>query len=114
MLQTTETEILAPFDCNTFEIWEVPLENTTIKFKRPLVLQPQILPPEEPGDETYLLIEEPSLNISVYADNRADLWDFVCSSIAFSWRHYVWLSDEQLVQRTRNFKYKFLEIAEEV
>jgi hypothetical protein len=106
---TTESTSLAPF-----EIWEVLLDNATIKFHQPLVLTPTLMPddPEEPDDEEYLQVICPELGVDVYAENRDDLLEFVYSDIRFVWNHYVLKDDEQLCPKTRVIKKNHLAIAE--
>ena len=107
----TELELLAPF-----EIWEVLLDNATIKFHAPLVLQPEWLPddPDEPSEQKYLCVERPDLNISVFADNRDDLYEFVHSEIRFIWEHFVQADDSQLNRDTKAIKQVYLKLAEVV
>jgi hypothetical protein len=97
-----------------FEIWEVMLDNSTIKFFKPLVVKPEILPPEDPGDKNYLTVDVPELNISVHADNREDLWEFVLSDIRFVWQHIVLCQDSTLSQAAIQIKKNCLAIAEVV
>ncbi len=99
-------------DLAPFEIWEGMLDNSTIKFHKPLVLTPRILPPEEPGDKIYWVVEVPELNISVHADNMDDLWEFVRSDIRFIWRHIVLAPPSTLSRAATKIKTNWLEIAE--
>ena len=107
MSQIQESTLLAPF-----EIWEVMLDNSTIKFFEPLVVKPEVLPPEEPGDRTYLTIDVPELNISVHADNREDLWEFLLSDIRFVWEHIVQSPDDALNPKAVQIKRNNLAIGE--
>ena len=109
MSQIQETTLLAPF-----EVWEVMLDDSTIKFFKPLVVEPKLLPPEEPGDRTYLTIDIPALNISVHADNREDLWEFLLSDIRFVWEQIVQSSDDMLSQEAIQIKKNCLAVAEVV
>ncbi len=104
---TNAAEPLAPF-----EILEVMLDNSTVRFFEPLVLTPKILPPEEPGDKTYWTVDMPELNISVHADNMDDLWEFVSSDIRFIWRHIVLAPPSTLSRAATKIKSNWLEIAE--
>jgi len=114
MSVATLTDILAPF-----EIWEVPLAYSTIKFFRPLVLTPVPLPddpeePSEPGENDYVLIERPDLNISVFANTRDDLEEVVFSEIRFIWEHFVQADDVTLNAKTLAIKKTYLTLAEEI
>jgi len=110
MSQIAESTVLAPF-----EIWEVPLDDRrTIKFNEPLIVQPEILPPEEPGDRTYLIIDMPKLNISVHAEDRDDLWEVLFFDIQFIWEHIVLNSKDALSQKAMIIKKNWLAIAEVV
>ncbi|MGL6227379.1 MAG: hypothetical protein ACRC10_12235 [Thermoguttaceae bacterium] len=105
-----EIDVLAPF-----EIWEVPLDRATIKFHRPLVLEVMLLPddPEEPDPNEYYSVQCPELNISTWADNREDLFDFILSDIRFAWKQIV-RAPESPDRKTRQIKNNYLAIAEEV
>jgi len=114
MSVATLTDILAPF-----EIWEVPLGYSTIKFFRPLVLTPVPLPddpeePSKPGENDYVLIERPDLNISVFANTRDDLEEIVLSNIRLNWTEYVCEKDQKLAPRAKSIKEAYLAIAEVV
>jgi len=105
-----EPTILAPF-----EIWSVPLdEHRSIKFNEPLVVQPEVLPPEEMGDLTYWTVEVPELNISAYGLDYDDLRDCIESCIIFGWKHYVRPDDCSLTPKVREIKRNYLNLAEEV
>ena len=110
-----ESTVLAPF-----EIWSVPLdEHRSIKFNEPLILTPMPVPddpeePSEPGENNYLLVEYPDLNISTFADNRDDLLEFVKSDIRFTWRHIVRIPPAELDRESVQIKCNYLRLAEEV
>ncbi len=107
----TETDLLAPL-----EIWEVLLDNSSIKFHKPLVLVPQYIPhdPDEPSEKEYLEIVRPELNIDVYADNRDDLLEFVHSEIRFIWRHFVQADESKLNRDTKAIRQTYIGLAEVV
>lgn len=107
IIQANDTAVLAPF-----EIWTVMLDDSTIKFFKPFIVQPEILPPEEPGDRTYLTIDVPELNISVHADNREDLWKFLLSDIRFVWKRIVLCADNTLSRAATKIKRNWLTVAE--
>jgi hypothetical protein len=95
------------------------LENSTIKFYKPLFLQPQPLPddpeesdPQEKND--FLLVEYPDLNISTFADNREDLLEFVHSDIRFTWKHIVQVDSAKLDRSALQIKHRYLALAEEI
>jgi len=109
-MSITETlDVLAPF-----EIWEVLLDDSTIKFYEPLVLKPEVLPPEEPGDPLYWTVEVPELDISAFGRDWYELWNCICDDIRMSWKHYVLEDDTNLVPRSKKFKEAYLALAEEV
>ena len=102
-----------------FEIWEVMLENSTIKFYEPLTLKPVPLPddPEEPsppGKNNYMLVECPDLNISTFADNREDLLEFIHSDIRFAWKRIVHVDSARLDHQSLQIKRNYLALAEEI
>ena len=108
---TEKLDVLAPF-----EIWEVSLNGSSIKFHEPLVLQPEWLPgdPEEPDENEYLFVEYPLLDISAFGQDRHELWNCICDDIRMSWKHYVLEDDANLVARTQKIKAAYLAVAEEV
>jgi hypothetical protein len=111
MIQTTQNALLAPF-----EIWEVTLDHSTIKFHQPLVLTPNWMPhdSDEPGEIEYLEVVRPELNIDVYAENRDDLLELVYSEIRFIWERFVKANADSLTVNMEKIKNKYLEIAEEL
>ena len=109
MRQTQTTELLVPF-----EIWEVMLDNSTIKFFKPLIVQPEILPPKEPGDRTYWLVEVPELMISTCGEEYHTIRSGVLSDIRDAWQHIVSLPDDDLSQNGRKVKRNYLALAEEM
>ena len=109
MSQITETTLLAPF-----EVWEVMLDNSTIKFFKPLVVKPEILPPEEPGDRTYLTVNIPELGLSAFGTDHESLWDCVQSCIRMAWKEYVCEDDSKLAPLAKSYKDAYLAIAEVV
>ncbi len=111
MSRTNETGLLAPF-----EIWEVMLDNSTIKFHQPLVLTPQRVPddPEEPSDREYWQIIRPELAIDVFAETRDDLIEAVHSAIRIAWRLFVQVPDDRLIPETKKIQRNYLAIAEAV
>ena len=111
MRQTTETALLAPF-----EIWEVPYDNSTIKFYEPLVLTPTWVPddPDDPDENEYLQVIVPELAIDVCAETRDELLAWVHSEIFMNWKHFVSKDDSQLNSQTLDLKRKYLAVAEVV
>ena len=111
MSQTTETALLAPF-----EIWEVMLDNSSIKFHEPLILTPSWVPddPDEPDENEYLQIIYPKLNIDVCAETRDELLDWVRSEIFMNWKNFVSKEDSQLIPSTLALKRRYLAVAEVV
>ena len=97
-----------------FEIWEIPFDHSTIKFFKPLLLKPEILPPEEPGDPSYWIVDVPDLDISATAVDRSELISYVRSDIRMIWRNCVRKEDVFLTPKYRIIKQRYLSIAEEV
>jgi len=104
-----ETGVLAPL-----EIWEVMLDNSTIKFFEPLVVRPKILPPEESGNPTYLIVDVPELGLSAFGTDHESLWDCVQSCIRMAWKEYVCEDDSKLASLAKSYKDAYLALAEEV
>ncbi|MDR0326957.1 MAG: hypothetical protein LBI05_01535 [Planctomycetaceae bacterium] len=109
MSHATKTDLLAPF-----EIWEVMLDNATIKFFKPLIVKPEILPPEEPGDPTYWTVDLPELDVSAVGISMEELMNCVRSDIRMIWKNCVRKDDSALTPKNRNIKRQYLLIAEEV
>ena len=109
MIQATATAVHAPF-----EIWEAMLDNSTIRFFKPLIVQPKILPEEEPGDQTYWLVEIPELMISTFGNDYYAIRSGVLSDIRDAWQHIVSIPDDDLSPNGRKVKRNYLAIAEEV
>ena len=107
MSQVCNAISLAPF-----EIWEVMLDNTTIKFFEPLVVNPETLPPEAPGDRTYFTADVPELDISAIGISIEELMSCVRSDIRMIWKNCVRKDDARLTPHNRMFKQRWLSIAE--
>ena len=105
MSLATVTDLLAPF-----EIWEVMLDHSTIKFFEPLLLKPVPIP----HDEKHWLVEVPELMISTFGDERHGVRSGILSDIRDAWKHIVSLPDDRLSQRGKKIKQSYLAIAEEV
>jgi len=115
MARLTENPALSATDSQTpIEVWTVMLDNSTIKFNKPLIVKPEILPPEAPGDNTYLTVDIPELNISAHGLNHEELRDSIESCISFGWRHYVQSSDCLTSPEIEKIKHNYLNLAEEV
>jgi len=109
-MSITETlDVLAPF-----EIWEVLLDGSTIKFYEPLVLKPEVLPPESPTDRAYLIVDVPDLDISVVAIDYSELLSCVRSDIRMIWDNCVRKDDAFLTPKNRIIKQRYLSMAEEI
>ena len=104
-------DLLAPF-----EIWEVMLDNSTIKFFEPLILKPVSIPrdSDDLGDEEYWLVEVPDLMISTFGNEYSKVHSGVLSDIRDAWKHIVSLPDASLSQNGKRIKQNYLAIAEEV
>ena len=107
--RTHETNLLAPF-----EIWEVLIDNRTIKFKKPLVLTPQRMPrdPDEPGEVEYWEVIYPELAIDVFAETRDELIEAAYSNLRMNWKHYAQKEDDRLSVGAKTIKNALLAVAE--
>lgn len=108
MSPTIQAGLLIPL-----EIWEVPLDNSVIKFFQPLILQPRKLPhdPDDTDDTEYAEVVYPKLNIDVYANNHDDLLEAVYSNIRLEWQHFVQQDDAGLRPETLQIKRNYLDMA---
>jgi hypothetical protein len=104
-----ETIQLAPF-----EIWEVMLDNSTIKFFEPLLVQPEVLQPEESSDPKYWTVDVPELDLSAVGISLDELGSCVRSDIRMTWKRIVQKHDNELTPDQRAVKRRFLKLAEEV
>jgi hypothetical protein len=96
-----------------FEIWEVMLDNSTIKFFEPLILNLKLIP-SDPNEREYCLVEVPELMISTLGEERREIQSGVLSDIRDAWKHIVSLPDDRLSQSGKRVKQNYLAIAEEV
>jgi len=111
MSLTIETDTLAPF-----EIWQVMLDHSTIKFFEPLILKPKRIPcdPDDVCGEEYWEVDEPELMISTYGGDWHQIQSGVRSDIRDAWRHIVALPDGLLTPNGKKIKQRCLALAEEV
>lgn len=96
------------------EVWEVTLDNQTIKFSdRPLVLSPTWMPndPDEEDENEYMEVEVPELAISSYGIDIEQLRSAIHSDIRFAWKHYVLADDSQLTPDALEVKNNYLKIS---
>lgn len=107
MSVTEKLDVLAPF-----EIWEVLLDNSTIKFHSPLILTPVILDAGTPGE--CFFVEHPALDISAVGIDREELLSCLRSDIRMTWKRVVQKRDNELSHEDLTTKRNFLGIAEEV
>ena len=103
MSLTIEPTLLAPF-----EVWEVPLDDSTIKFHEPLVLKPKQIS----ADDSFWVIEKPELGLSAFGSDHESLWDCVQSCIRMAWKEYVCEDDNNLLPLAKKYKDAYLNIAE--
>jgi hypothetical protein len=117
MLKTLPSiDVLAPF-----EIWEVQIGESVIKFYQPLILIPYWLEddPNDPDDppitgKNYLGVECPELDLSAFGSNRRELWQCICGDIRAVWERCVRIPDDKLSSANREVKQNYLSIAEEI
>ena len=107
MSQTKETTLLAPF-----EIWEVMLDNSTIKFFKPLIVQPEVLDRGTP--EQCYCADYHEIDVSAVGVSLDELSSCLRSDIRMTWKRIVRKRDDELSSEDRAIKQRFLEIAEEV
>ncbi len=110
MSQTTQNN--PKTDLAPFEIWEVMLDNSTIKFHEPLVLTPRILDRGTPSECFYA--EQPALDIFAVGIDWEELASCLRSDIRMTWKRIVRKHDNALTPDDRVTKRRWLEIAEEV
>jgi len=101
--------VLAPF-----EIWEVMLDDSIIKFFEPFIVQPAILPPDEPEDSTYWTVDVPKLDLSAVGISLEELESCVRSDIRMTWKQVVRKRNGELMPHDRTIKQRWLAIAEEI
>ena len=109
MSLATKNKLLAPF-----EIWEVMLDNSTIKFFEPLLLKPVLIPNDASDDGEYWLVEVPELIISTFGTEHRSIQNGILSDIRDAWKHIVSLPDDRLSQNGKKVKQSYLAIAEEM
>ncbi len=114
MSQSHETN--AKTELAPFEIWEVMLDNSTVKFREPLVLTPTRMhhDSDEPGDVEYWEVVDRRLAIDVYAETVDELIEAVHSAIRIAWRVFVRVPDDRLIPATKRIQQNYLAIAEEI
>ncbi|MGL4943953.1 MAG: hypothetical protein ACRC46_12280 [Thermoguttaceae bacterium] len=108
---STTINTLAPI-----EIWEVSLDDATIKFFQPLIVEPvrELDDPNDPCEATHLSVRLPKLNIDVFAPTHSELIGWVKSDIRTMWNHFVRKDDAKLNPDAIAVKRNYLAIAEEV
>ena len=107
MSLTIEPALLAPL-----EIWEVPLDDSTIKFNKPLVVNPTIFDRGTPEECFYAECHE--LDISAVRVDLDELSSCLRSDIRMTWKRVVQKQNNKLTAKELATKQRFLEIAEEV
>jgi len=107
MSLTIEPALLAPF-----EIWEVPLDDSTIKFNEPLIVKPAILDRGTP--EECFCAECPELDISAAGVDIDELSSCLRSDIRMTWKRVLQKQNNKLTAKELAVKRRFLKIAEEV
>ena len=105
MSYATEIDVLAPF-----EIWEVMLDNSTIKFFEPLAIKPTILDRGTPGECFYA--ECPELDVSAVGVDLDELLSCLRSDIRMNWKRIVQKRTDELTVNEQRTKKRWLAIAE--
>ena len=94
-----------------FEIWEVMLDNATIKFFKPFYVQPKIL---DAGTSAQCYCADcPKLDISAVGISLDELSSCIRSDIRMTWKRIVRKHDSELTPKDRIIKDRWLKIAEE-
>ena len=96
----------------SLEIWEVILNNSSIKFFKPLLVVPTLLDQGTPG-ECYFA-ECPEIGLSAVGVDLEELSSCLRSDIRMTWKRIVQTHDNELSSHDRNIKRRFLELAEEI
>ncbi|MDR1963035.1 MAG: hypothetical protein LBQ50_04595 [Planctomycetaceae bacterium] len=111
MTPITQNALLAPL-----EIWEVTLDHSTIKFHQPLILTQNWMShdPDEPGEIEYLEVEEPSLAISAFGENREELFEVIHGDIRIAWKYIVQADPKKLSPQNKTVQDNYFAIAEEI
>jgi hypothetical protein len=113
MAQLTETTALSATDNQDhLEVWLVELDNSTIKFNEPLLIPPVVL--DQGTTEACYFAEFPELGISAVGIDIEELQSCLRSDIRMTWKRVFSKSENELTQKDRAIRLKFLELAEEV
>lgn len=96
-------------DLSPFELQEVDLENSRLRFREPLVLKPFL-----DGSSQLLVIENEDWELSVFAPTREQLWEELREQIAMLWREYAQEDDDVLSPPALTFKRYLLRHIEEL
>ena len=109
---TTKTvQIADQAELSPFEIWEVMLDNATIKFFKPFHVQPKIL---DAGTSAQCYCADcPKLDLSAVGVSLDELSSCIRSDIRMTWKRIVRKPDSELTSKDRIIKKQWLKIAEE-
>ena len=101
--------LITSLDLSPFELQEVDLENSRLRFRQPLVLVPLL---DESGQ--MLVIENADWELCVFAPTREQLWEELREQIAMLWREYAQEEDDVLSPPALDFKQHLLRHIEEI
>jgi hypothetical protein len=108
-----ESSTLSAADNHTpLEIWEVSLDDSTIKFFKPFFILPTVLD-EGTSGECYF-VECPEVGISAVGVDFDELRRCLHSDIRIMWKRVVRKPDNELLPEDRTIKRRFLELAWEI
>jgi predicted RNase H-like HicB family nuclease len=91
------------------EIWEVTLDDSTIKFFKPLFILPTVLDADT-TEECYFA-ECPEIGVSAVGVDIDELISCLHSDIRIMWKRIVRKPDNELLPADRTIKRRFLELA---
>ena len=94
------------------EIWEVMLDNATIKFNERLSIPIETL--DKGTDEECLFAECPEFGISAVGVDFEELRSCLHSDIRMAWKRIFKRPDSELTPKDKGIKQRFLKLAEEI
>jgi len=94
------------------EIWEVMLDNSTIKFNDRFVIPCTVL--DKGTAEECLFAEFPEVGVSAVGVDFEELRSCLHSDIRMTWKRVFQTPDNKLTLEDKAIKQRFLELAEEI
>ena len=96
-------------DQTPLEIWEVMLDDSTIKFFKPLFILPTVL--DAGTEEECYFAECSEIGVSAVGVDLNELISCLHSDIRIMWKQVVQKPDSKLLPEDRTIKRRFLELA---